>query len=50
LIKACRDVAQTNYIREISDLLLKWVIIKLYGGNIPMIGLIELVCPILVVL
>jgi hypothetical protein len=39
-MKACRDVALTSSIREISDLLLKWATIKLYGGNISLLTLI----------
>jgi hypothetical protein len=49
LIKACQDITLANSIRELTDLLLKWVTIKLYGGNVPMVGLIELVCTVLVV-
>lgn len=46
----CRDIAQTNCVREISDLLIKWVIIKLYGGNVASLPLIDLICPVLSVL
>ena len=48
--KLCRDVAETNSIREVSDLILKWVAIKMYGGNLSALQLIQVVSPLLVVL
>lgn len=50
IIKLCRDVAQTNAIREVHDLLMKWIVVKMYGGNVCMLGLMEMICPLLNVL
>lgn len=30
--KLCRDIAQHNNIREIYDILIKWIFLRMWGG------------------
>ena len=50
IIKICKDISQQSSIRELYDLLLAWVALKLYGGNPALSLLTELVTPILSIL
>lgn len=39
IIKLCKDIAHHNEIREVYDLIFKWIFIRLWGGN-PSINMI----------
>lgn len=41
IIKLSKDIAHHNEIREIYDLILKWVFIRLWGGNPPVNMILE---------
>lgn len=50
LVKLCRDVSHTNSIKDVYDILLRWVAIKLYGGNCANVGVFDVVGNVLSVL
>ena len=50
LTKICKEISQQPSVREVYDLLLGWVALKLYGGNISFSSLIDLVTPVLSIL
>lgn len=41
IIKLSKDIAHHNEIREVYDLILKWVFLRLWGGNPPVNMILE---------
>ena len=50
IVKLCKDISEHGNIREVYDLLLGWVLIKLWGGNVCLAQLIEVLPPLLSIL
>ena len=50
LIKACNDINQQAQLKEMFDVLLKWILMRLWGGQPALCTIIELVFPLLSVL
>jgi hypothetical protein len=50
LIKASKDINQQGQLKEMFDVLLKWVLLRLWGGQPAFCTIIELVFPLLSVL
>jgi hypothetical protein len=50
LNKLSKDLSYQDRIRELYDVLFKWILIRLWGGQPGSISIIELVAPILSIL
>ena len=50
LIKASKDINHQAQLKELFDVLLKWVLMKLWGGQPALCHTIELVFPLLSIL
>ena len=50
LIRLCKDIAHQNEIREVYDLIMKWVFIRLWGGNPAIQSIIEILPPVMSIL
>lgn len=50
LIKASKDINQQGQLKEMFDVLLKWVLLRLWGGQPAFCTIIELVFHLLSVL
>lgn len=50
LIKASKDLNQQGQLRELFDVLLKWLLLRLWGGQPGLCTAIELVSPLLSIL
>ena len=50
LIKASKDINHQTHLKELFDVLLKWVLMKLWGGQPALCQIIELVFPLLSIL
>jgi hypothetical protein len=50
IMKLCKDVSHQGQIREIYDILFKYILLRLWGGNPGMLSLIELLPPIMSIL
>lgn len=50
LIKLCKDINFQNHFREIYDLLLKWTLVRLWGGSPALLSIIEIFPPIMSIL
>lgn len=48
--KMCKDLSLHNSLRELSDVIQKWILLRLWGGCLPAIYLMEIVPQILSVL
>lgn len=45
-----KDVSYHNQIRELYDVIFKWILMRLWGGQPGIVSTIELVAPVLTVL
>jgi hypothetical protein len=50
LNKLSKDLSYQDRIRELYDVLFKWILLRLWGGQPGTISIIELVAPILSIL
>ena len=50
LIKASKDINYQTQLKELFDILLKWVLMRLWGGQPALCHIIELVFPLLSIL
>ena len=49
-MKLCKDVSNQGQIREIYDILFKWILLRLWGGQPGLVSIIELLPPIMSIL
>lgn len=50
VVKVCKDINQQGHIREMYDILLKWVLLRLWGGNPSLLNMIEVLPPVMSIL
>lgn len=50
IIRLCKDISHQNSIREINDLIFKWVFMKLWGGNPAVSSILEVLPPVMSIL
>lgn len=50
IMKICKEIAYQNELREIYDLLIKWVFIRLWGGNPAIQSIVEILPPVMSIL
>ena len=50
VVKICKDINQQANIREIYDLLFKWILIRLWGGSPSILSMIEVIPPVMSIL
>ena len=50
IMRMCSDIAHQNEIREVYDLILKWVFVRLWGGNPAIQTVIEILPPVMSIL
>ena len=50
LMKFCKDLNYQSQIRELYDILIKWVFLRLWGGNAALLSLVEMLPPVMSIL
>lgn len=50
IVKICKDLNQQASIREIYDLIFKWALIRLWGGNSSLLTIVEVIPPVMSIL
>jgi hypothetical protein len=48
--KMCKDLSLHNSLREVADVILKWILLRLWGGCLPATSLLEIVPQLLSIL
>jgi hypothetical protein len=48
--KLCKDLSLHNSLRELNDAILKWILLRLWGGCLPATNLLEIVPQLLSIL